>query len=213
MYCMVCSRPDLAYPMSVVSRYMSNPGRPHWEACKWIVRYVKGTFSKGLLYTKTDEEGEILTGFVDSDYVADLDKRRSLSGYIFTLFGNVISWRSNLQSVVALSSTEAEYIALAESVKEAIWLKGSISAMIKGKCEAKIFCDNQSALALSKNPTFHDRKKHIDVRFHYVREIVQEGEVKLCKIHTSNNQADIMTKVLPANKLEYLCEILKLDFG
>ncbi|MDV3193956.1 MAG: Ty1/Copia family ribonuclease HI, partial [Sweet potato little leaf phytoplasma] len=148
MYGMVCSRPDLAHAMSVVSRYMSNPGRPHWEASKWILRYVKGTSNKGLVFTKSDVEGDILTGFVDSDYAADLDKRRSLSGYIFTLFGNVVSWRSTLQTVVALSSTEAEYIALAESVKEAVWLKGSVSAMYHGKCAVEIHCDSQSALAL-----------------------------------------------------------------
>ncbi|MDV3194008.1 MAG: Ty1/Copia family ribonuclease HI, partial [Sweet potato little leaf phytoplasma] len=120
---------------------MANPGRPHWEACKWITRYLKGTAGKGLLYTRAASHSEYLVGFVDSDYAANLDKRRSLTGYIFTFFGNVISWKSNLQSVVALSSTEAEYIALSEAVKEAMWLKGSISEMINGECNVKIHCD------------------------------------------------------------------------
>lgn len=112
-----------------------------------------------------------------------------------------------------MSSTEAEYIALAEVVKEAIWLKGNVSAMLNGDCKAKIHCDNQSALALSKNLTFQDRTKHIDVRFHFVREVVQEGGVCLSKIHTTHNPAHMMTKALPTQRLEYLSELIKLDFG
>lgn len=118
------------------------------------MRYVKGTTDKGLVFTQTKRDCEAITGYVDPDYAPDLDKRRSLTSYIFTLYGNVVSWKSTLQSVVAFSSTEAEYIALAESVKEAVWLKRSVSAMINGDCVVKIHCDNQSALALSKNPTF-----------------------------------------------------------
>lgn len=213
MYGMVCSRPDLAYAMSIVSRFMSNLGRPHWDATKWILRFIKGTVNKGLSFTRTESVKEEIVGFVDSDYAADLDKRRSLTGYVFSVFGNVVSWRANLQTVVALSSTEAEYIALSEAVKEAIWLKGSVAAMIKGDCKVNIHCDNQSAIALSKNPTFHDRTKHIDVRFHFVRETVQEGVVTLLKVHTTNNPADMMTKALPSNRLEYLSGLIKLDYG
>lgn len=124
MYGMVCSRLDLAHSLSVISRYMCNLGRAHWEASKWIVWYLKGTLKKGLIYTKSESKTNVIPRFVNSDYVTDLDKRRSLTGYIFTLFGNVVSWRSVLQSVVALSSTEAKYVALSKFVKEAIWLKG-----------------------------------------------------------------------------------------
>lgn len=165
MYTMVCSRLDLAHALRVISRYKGNPGRIHWEASKWVMRYVKGTTNKGLVYTKADQLEKNITGYVDSDYAADLDKRCSLTGYIFTHFGNVISWKSTLQSVVALSSTEAEYIALAESLKEVVWLKGSISTMCNEVPDVKIYGDSQSALSLSKNPTFHDRTKHIDVQF------------------------------------------------
>lgn len=176
---MVCSRPDLAHALSVISRFMRNPGRPHWDASKWVLRYLKGTLNKGLLYSKCENFEDSIVGFVDSDYAADLDKRMSLTGYIFTLFRNVISWKSSLQSVVALSSTEAEYIAQADSVKEAIWLQGSIAKMLSRVLEVKLHCDNQSAIALSKNPTFHNRTKHIDVRFHFVREVIQERKIKL----------------------------------
>lgn len=105
MYTMVCSRPDLAHSLSVVSGYMSNPGKVHWDALKWILRYLEGTQNKGLLDSKYDKTKNCIVGFVDFDYATDLDKRRSLTGYIFTLYGNVISWKSTLQSVVALSST------------------------------------------------------------------------------------------------------------
>lgn len=192
MYDMVCCRPDLVHALSMVSRYMCIPRRAHWEASKWIVRYLKGTTNRGLIYTKVVSMNDNITGYVDSDYAVDLDKRHSLTGYIFTLYGKVISWRSNLQSVVALSSTEAEYIALSKAVKEVIWLKRGISEMMNEGCDVKIYCDSQSAIALSKNPTFHDSTKHIDVKFHFIRGVVQEGEVKIEKINTIHNPVDTM---------------------
>ena len=110
MYAMVCSRPDLSYAMSLVSRYMANPGKEHWNAVQWIFRYLRGTSNACLKFGKTDEG---LVGYVDSDFAADFDKRRSLTGYVFTLVGCVVSWRATLQSVVAQSTIEAEYMAIA----------------------------------------------------------------------------------------------------
>lgn len=112
-----------------------------------------------------------------------------------------------------MSSTEAEYIVLTESVKEAVWLRGIVSEMFSGDSNVTIHCDSQSALALSKNPTYHDRTKHIDVRFHYIREVDQEGAIKLMKIHTEINPADMMTRALTGSRLESLCQLLKLDYG
>lgn len=129
MYSMVCTRPDLAYAASLVSRFMAKPGKPHWEAVKWVFRYLKGTSNLGLKYQKTDLKENALVGFVDSDYAGDLDKRRSLTGYVFTLFGCTVSWKATLQPVVALSTTEAEYIAATEAVKEALWLQGLIGEL------------------------------------------------------------------------------------
>ncbi|CAA7029216.1 unnamed protein product [Microthlaspi erraticum] len=122
MYAMIGSRPDLAYGIGLVSRFMSRPGSIHWEAVKWLLRYIKGSLDVELLYTK--DKNLDIQGYCDSDYAADLDKRRSISGYVFTVGGNVVSWKSNLQRVAALSTTEAEYIALTEAVKEGIWLRG-----------------------------------------------------------------------------------------
>ena len=127
MYAMVCTRPDIAYSMSLVSRFMSNPGKVHWQALKWILRYIKGSLGKGLVYGGAYENSYspvAIEGFVDSDYVGCLDTRKSITGYIFTTFGTTISWKAGLQKVVALFSTEAEYIALTEAVKEALWLRG-----------------------------------------------------------------------------------------
>ena len=123
MYIMICTRPDLAHSISLLSKYMSNPGREHWEAVKWLLKYIKGTLTEGLVY-HSSKEGVKLIGFVDSDYAGDRDKRRSTTAYVFTVCGNCVSWKSQLQSVVALSSTEAEYIVATEAAKEAMWIKG-----------------------------------------------------------------------------------------
>jgi len=119
MYAMVCIRPDLSHAVSVVSRYMHNPGKDHWEAVKWILRYVRGTTGKGLGFDRIKAATSDVTGFVDSDYAGDLDRRRSISGYIFTMCEGAITWKASLQSIAALSTTEAEYIAATEGVREA----------------------------------------------------------------------------------------------
>lgn len=109
MYAMVCTRPDIAYAVSIVSRFMSNPGNSHWQALKWILRYIKGSLGRVLVYGGATEKSRttVIEGFVDSDYAACLDTRKSLTGYVFTAFGTAISWKANLQKVVALSTTEA----------------------------------------------------------------------------------------------------------
>ncbi|GJU30249.1 retrotransposon protein, putative, ty1-copia subclass, partial [Tanacetum coccineum] len=129
MYLMVCTRLDIAYAVSVVSRYLANPGKKHWEAMKWILKYLRGTTNVGLVYG-TDRGNHVdVTGFVDSDYAKDPDKGRSITGYIFLVRGCVVSWKATLQHVVALSTTEAEYMALTEAVKEAIWLRGLLEEL------------------------------------------------------------------------------------
>ncbi|KAG8498724.1 hypothetical protein CXB51_005090 [Gossypium anomalum] len=126
MYAMVCSRPDLSYAVSAVSRYMANPGKEHWKAVQWILRYLRGTTDVCLQFGRT-EDGVI--GYVDADFAGDLDRRRSLTGYVFTIGGCAISWKATLQTTVALSTTEAEYMAITEACKEAIWLKGLFSEL------------------------------------------------------------------------------------
>ncbi|KAH9782268.1 hypothetical protein KPL71_008823 [Citrus sinensis] len=203
MYAMVLTRPDLSYAVSVVSRYMANPGKEHWRDVMWILRYLNGTINYGLIY-RTDGRKEInVEGFVDSDYTGDLDKRRSLIGYLFRLSGCTISWKASLHNVVALSTTEAEYTAAVDAIKEVIWLKGMVTDLGYEQRQIIVHCDSQSAIYLSKNQIHHEKTKHIDIKLPFVRLEVPEGVVKLVKIHTDDNVADMLTKALLGAKFEF----------
>ncbi|GMP46000.1 hypothetical protein CsSME_00014322 [Camellia sinensis var. sinensis] len=193
---MVCTRPDISHAVSMVSRYMHDPGKNHWQAVKWILRYIHGTVNLGLKFERDNRLGQNLEGYVDSDYAGDLDKCRSTTGYLFTLAKGPVSWRSTLQSTVALSTTEAEYMAVTKAFKEAIWLHGLIEDLGIVQKHVEVFCDSQSAICLAKNQVHHARTKHIDVRFHFIREIVNEGDILLQKIGTADNPADMLTKHL-----------------
>ncbi|KAH9651061.1 hypothetical protein KPL70_026606 [Citrus sinensis] len=208
MYAMVCTRSDIAYAVSVVSRYLSCPGKVHWNAVKWIMRYLKGSSTCGLLYRKTKSDKIEVMGFVDSDFAGDLDKRKSTSGYMFVLNSCLISWKSSLQSVVALSSTEAEFIATTEAVKEAMWLRGLLNELWLSQKTVQVFCDNQSAIHLVKNQMYHERTKHIDVKLQFIRDEVGKGTVVVSKIHTSVNPADALTKSLPTTKFEFCVNLM-----
>lgn len=192
----------------MISRFMGKPLMVHWQAVKWVLRYIQGSHDTRL---KFKGEGEfVVTGYCDSDYSADLDKRRSITGYAFTVGGNVISWRSGLQPVVALSTTEAEYISLTEAAKEAIWLKGLMNELGFKQGAVEIHCDSQSAIALAKNAVHHERTKHIQRRFHFIRDTITDGETKVLKISTVYNPADMLTKVLPVNNFLSAMEKLRI---
>ena len=124
MYAMMCTRSDLSQAVSIISRYMHDPEKGHWEAVKWILQYIKGTIDVGLVFEKDSTGKQECIGYVDSDYAGDLDKRWSTTGYVFTLSQEPVSWRSILQSTIVLSIFEAEYMAMTEAMKEAIWLQG-----------------------------------------------------------------------------------------
>ena len=208
MYAMVCTRPDISQAVSVVSRYMANPGKGHWEAVKWILRYLKGTSDIGLLYGRDKTISRDMVGYVDSDYAGDLDKRRSLTGYLFTLGGCAVSWKATLQHTVALSTTEAEYMAATEAAKEAIWLKSLVGDLGVKQGVVTVFCDSQSAIHLTKNQMFHERTKHIDIRVHFVRDVVAKGEIAVKKISTLENPADMMTKPIPTTKFKSCLDLV-----
>ncbi|KAL2227396.1 UNVERIFIED_CONTAM: Retrovirus-related Pol polyprotein from transposon TNT 1-94 [Sesamum indicum] len=209
MFLMVCTRPDVAYSISCLSRFMSNPGPPHWEALKWLLRYLRGSENIGIIFSKHSNDTR-LVGYVDSNYANDRDSRKSTSSYVFTFCGSCISWKSQLQHIVALSTTEAEYIATTEAFKEALWLDGLIKEIGFSKEKLVIFSDSQSSIQLCKNPVFHDRTKHIDVRFHFIRDIVGRDVIKLEKISSEENPADMGTKCLPAEKFSTPTENLFL---
>ena len=172
MYAMVCTRPDFSQVVSMISRYMHDPGKGHWEAKKWVLRYIKGIIDVGLIFEKNSTGKKECIGYADSDYVGDLDKRQSTTGYVFTLSQAPVSWRSILQSTVALSTTEAEYKTMTVVMKEAIWLQGLLDDLGIDHDLLKINCDSMSTIYLAKNQVYHARTKHIDVRFHFAREIL-----------------------------------------
>ncbi|MCO5550336.1 hypothetical protein L7F22_003820 [Adiantum nelumboides] len=194
MNAMIATRSDIAFAMGMVSRYMSNPGKKHWKVVKGIMRYLKHTKSMHICYGSQDLS---VRGYTDSDYARDLDKRRSTSGYVFTLAGGAVSWRSQLQDCITQSTTKAEYVAANEACKEAIWL-GRLVAELGIKVDMpELYCDSQSAIQLAKNPVFHLKTKHIDVKYHFIREVLEDQQIRLMKIHTKDNPADLLTKGLP----------------
>ena len=204
MYLMVGTRPDLAAAVGVLSQFASDPCPTHWQALKRVFRYVQGSKTHGIEFQSEDQKG--LEGYSDADWAGDVDTRRSTSGYAFMMNGGCISWRSKKQRTVALSSTEAEYMALTEAVQEAIWLKAFLCELGEMSINeaVKIHEDNQGSIALAKNPECHKRTKHIDIRYHFVREKVEDGQVLLQYCSTKDMKADLMTKPISAVQFEGL---------
>ncbi|KAE8695795.1 hypothetical protein F3Y22_tig00110684pilonHSYRG00024 [Hibiscus syriacus] len=167
MYAMVCTHPDISQAVGVVSRYMHDPGEGHWQAVKWILRYLQQTVDVGLVFEQDEALCQCVVRYADSDYAGDLDKHRSTTGYLFTL----------------------------AKAPEAIWLNGLMEDLGVVQSHISLYCDSQSAIHLEKNQVYHSRTKHIDVRYHFVREIFEEVNILLQKIATSENPADMMTKV------------------
>jgi hypothetical protein len=205
MYAMVCTRPDIAHAVGVLSRYMSKPGKEHWTTVKRVFRYLRGTTSYGLCYQGRPGLDRVVDihGFVDADWAGDLDRKRSTSGYVFNLFGGAISWMRKRQAVVALSTTEAEYMAATHASKEAVWLQRLCSGIGLVQQAVRLDCDSQSAIFLAKNPAYHSKTKHIDVQYHFVRDMVEEKKVLLEKVDTLKNVADSLTKSVSTEKFSW----------
>ncbi|KAH9682249.1 hypothetical protein KPL71_027276 [Citrus sinensis] len=197
IFAMICTRLDIAQAVGAVSRYMANPGGEYWIAMKRILRYIRGTSDVALCYGGSEFT---VRGYVDSDFAGDLDKRKSTTGYVFTLAGAAVSWVSKLQTVVALSTTEAEYMAVTQACKEAIWIQRLLEELGHKQQKIPVYCDSQSALHIARNPAFHSRTKHLGVQYHFVREVMEDGSVDLQKIHTKENLADVLTKPINADK-------------
>ncbi|XP_074323266.1 secreted RxLR effector protein 161-like [Apium graveolens] len=171
------TRPDITYAVGVVSRFMEKPTVKHQQAVKHILRYVKGTVNYGLAY-KNEQSGKILVGFSDSDLAGDVVDMRSTGGMCFYLNKSLISWTSQTQRVVALSSCEAEYMAATLAACQSIWLCGLLEEISGQKIGPVILhVDNKSIIELMKNPVLHGRSKHIDVRFHFNYECIESGKL------------------------------------
>lgn len=196
-----CARPDIAHAVGVVSRFNQNPGIPHWNAVKRIFKYLKRTSNYKIVFKQSGNEQPV--GYCDSDWAGDEDNSKSTAGYIFMFAGGVVSWASKKQTVIALSTCEAEYMTLTLAAQEAIWIKELLNELFPNSTEAiKIFCDNQGAIDLSKTGKYKTRTKHIRIRYHFIRECISNGDVRISKIETENQIADYLTKVLSKQKFK-----------
>jgi hypothetical protein len=207
IYAMTSTRPDIAHAVNMLSRYMQKPGSTHLDAAKRVLRYLQGTQTHGLMYQEkkidekqSDEKMITITAFSDSDWGGDRDGGKSTSGYCVFVNGNLISWMTKKQPTVALSSAEAEYMAAVEVVKEVMWLQQLLEEVhCKVKQPTEVFIDNQSAIAIAKDDVQHERTKHINIKYHFVKEEVKNENIKLIYIPTEKQRADIFTKALGAN--------------
>ena len=213
MYAMLCTRPDVACALSMTSRYQSDPGESHWTAVKNILKYLRNTKDKFLVYGGSDEL--VVSGYTDASFQTDKDDFRSQSGYIFCLNGGAVSWKSSKQDTVADSTTEAEYLAASEAAKEAVWIKKFITELgvIPSISEpVALYCDNNGAIAQAKEPRSHQKSKHIERRYHLIRDIVNRGDVKISRVPTDENVADPLTKPLPRPKHEFHTSAVGIRF-
>jgi hypothetical protein len=210
MYAMLCTRPDLAYAISQLSQFNAKPTSKHEAAAKRVLRYLKGTTDLGITYEK-DKNGLSLEGYSDADWEANED-RKSISGYIFMFNGGIISWQSKKQPTVTLSTTESEYMALLQAIKELIWIQRLLDEV--GRNAEKnniIYEDNQSTIALASNPQFHARTKHIDIQYHFIHECVENSKVQLEYCSTTEMIADGMTKIMAKDRHWHLMEKMGME--
>ncbi|RVW47658.1 Retrovirus-related Pol polyprotein from transposon RE1 [Vitis vinifera] len=201
------TRPDISFPVSVVSQFLQSPCDSHWDAVIRILRYIKSTPGQGVLYENRGHTQVV--GYTDADWAGSPTDRRSTSGYCVFIGGNLISWKSKKQDVVARSSAEAEYRAMALATCELIWLRHLLQELRFGKDEQmKLICDNQAALHIASNPVFHERTKHIEVDCHFIREKIASGCVATSFVNSNDQLADIFTKSLRGPRIKYICNKL-----
>lgn len=198
------TRPDLAFSYSQLSKFVQYPGMAHLEAAERVLQYVRGTYDQGIsFYDLGPDKRNILGGWVDSDFASDIDSRKSMTGYLMSLNGGPISWKSSRQGGVTLSSSEAEFVAASQAGQEVVYLR----ALLRGfgytqKGPTEIWEDNASCIMMSENPTNRDRSRHVDVKVHFLRDLVRDGHVKLLKCVGPQNVSDALTKSLPRPAFE-----------
>ena len=210
LYADIATRPDIAQAVGVVSKFNSRPTQAHLTAAKRILRYLKGTANLAIKYEKSDS-GELI-GYSDADWAGDPEDRHSTTGNLFLMTGGPVSWISKKQAIVALSTSEAEYVAVSTATQEAVWLRrllADLQAPLEGP--TVIMEDNQSTIAIAKNPIMHARTKHIDIRYHYIREALQQETITLIYCPTDKMIADLLTKGLPRGRFERLYRAMGMD--
>jgi hypothetical protein len=194
LYLASVTRPDLAMPVSALARHLSSPCIRHWQLLKAVLRYLKGTRTLGIVYGTSKGALELYT---DADYATCKDTRRSRSGFVFKMYGGAVSWSSKLQSVVAQSTAESEYIAGAHAARHAVWVRrlcADMGLLFDGP--VRLQADNQAAIFMAANSADSARTKHIDVPFHFLRQVVAKGAIRMMHVSTDENPADMFTKPL-----------------
>ena len=211
MWGQLATRPDLSFSVSLLARFQSNPGIDHWNALMHVVGYIKNTMDFGLTYYR--DTGDISPiAFADADYGGCRDTRRSTSGYVFMMAGGPVTWSSKRQATVALSTVEAEYVAISRCAQQMLWMQSWLSEVeIPYTLPGVIKGDNRGAIALTKNTKDHGKVKHIDIRHHYIRELLESGRIIMEQVPSADNLADIFTKPLPRDHHHRLLSALNIQ--
>jgi hypothetical protein len=192
----LATRPDLSFAVSLLSRFQANPGIDHWNALMHVVGYVRNTIDYGLTYSRDGDLSPL--GYADADYGGCRDTRRSTSGYVFMMAGGPVTWSSKRQSTVALSTVEAEYVAMSRCAQQMTWMQSWLDEVaIEYATPGVIKGDSRGAISLTKNTKDHGKIKHIDIRHHYIRDLVHSGRISIEQIPSADNLADLFTKALP----------------
>jgi Reverse transcriptase (RNA-dependent DNA polymerase) len=201
------THPDIPFAVATVARFATNPGPVHWEAVKRIYRYLAGTQELWLSYGET---WRALEGYTDADGSMAED-RHAISGYAFLIDGGAVSWSSRCQEIVSLSTTESEYVAATHGMKEALWLRSLLTEVFGSLADPTVmFSDNQSTIALARDHQYHAHTKHINVCYHWIRWVIEQGSVRLVYCPTDDMVADALTKALPSTKVKHFAACLKL---
>jgi hypothetical protein len=209
MYLSVGSRPDISFAVGLLSRFVESPEPKHMAAALRVMKFLARTPSVGIQYGSTDSCR--LSGFSDADFASCLRTRKSVSGVVVLLNGGPILWHSRKQTIVSLSTTEAEYVAAHDVVREIAWLRGLMVELgFENTSPTPVYVDNTAAEHLIKNPQSQNRTKHIDVKFHFVRELFANGEIDILRVSTGQQLADLLTKALPKNAFINLCSLLNI---
>ena len=207
MYAAMVTRPDIAYAVQALARHLQSSSHIHWNAALRVLKYLKGTLNHGIMYRGTPDGMVVLLGYSDADWAGDRDTRRSTTGYVFMVGGGAVSWASKLQPTVALSTSEAEYVAACAAAQEALFQRQLMKDVNLPQLDATvIYEDNTGAIAMTENPIDHQRTKHIDIRYHFIRERVANGDIKLVHVATEDQLADLLTKPLVKQKVKSLRE-------
>ena len=211
MYLSVATRPDIAYAVGVLCRFNQNPGMAHWKAVKHLFRYLKGTMDYQLVYAPSPS-GELFESYTDADHAGNPDNGKSTSGYLLKMGTGAISWSSKLQTIVALSTTEAEFVAGVHAGKEVVWFRQFLGELgYRFDSPSILRIDNQSAISVAKNPEHHGRMKHLDLRFFWLRDEVAGGTLSPLFIPTADMAADLLTKPLERVKVDRCRKLMGIE--